>query len=221
VALALLSRLRLPAAPPRAAGTAAPRPLRELVAQPVFLTALTASAVGVSVMSMIMSATPLAMQLCGLPRSASPQIIQWHMLGMFVPSLFSGEVIRRLGVYPVLAMGVAILGLQLLVSTSGLTLGHFAVGLLLLGIGWNFLYVGGSTLLARAWRPGEEGPVQAMHDMTVYALASIASWSSGALLTAAGWNAVNLLATPAVLLTGLVIIVQWRRRTGLSATGSA
>ena len=211
VALALLWRLRLPPPALPAAGAAAPRPLRELVSQPVFLTALTASSVGVAVMSMIMTATPLAMQLCGLPRSQSPQVIQWHMLGMFVPSLFSGELIRRLGVYPVLLSGAALLGLQWLVSNAGQTLVHFTIGLLLLGIGWNFLYVGGSTLLAKAWRPGEEGTVQAAHDLTVYVLASVASWSAGALLTAASWTAVNLMAVPAVLLAGMVVAIQWRR----------
>lgn len=220
VALLLLWRLRLPAPQPRAAGAAPPRPVRELVAQPVFVTALTASAVGVGVMSMIMSATPLAMQLCGLPRSESPQVIRWHMLGMFVPSLFSGDLIRRLGVYPVLLLGTAMLALQWLVSSSGVTLAHFTAGLLLLGIGWNFLYVGGSTLLARAWRPGEEGTVQAMHDAVVYVLASAASWTAGALLTAAGWKAVNLLALPALAAVSLVVVAQWRR-AGASVIGGA
>lgn len=218
LAFGILSRLQLPR-PVRAANAAPPRPLRELVTQPVFLTALASSTVGVGVMSMIMTATPLAMEWCGLPRSRSPLVIQWHMLGMFVPSLFTGDLIRRFGVLPIMLLGALAFAAQLLVSISGISVTHFVIGLLLLGIGWNFLYVGGSTLLARAWRPGEEGAVQAAHDVTVYAIASVASWSAGAVLSARGWTAVNLLAAPAVLLVAVLIVVQWWPRSGISTQG--
>jgi MFS family permease len=215
-ALLLLSRLPARTLISRP-GHGAVRSFSVLVAQPVFLTALTSSAVGVAVMSMIMSATPLAMQYCGLPRALSPTVIQWHMIGMFVPSLFTGEVIKRFGVLPTMLCGAFILLLQIAVSTAGVTYPHFATGLLLLGVGWNFLYIGGSTLLARASRSGEEGRVQAMHDMAVYALASLATTFSGGLLTAWGWNVLNFAAVPALAVVLLAIGLQWRNRRQLLA----
>ena len=152
------------------------------------------------------------MQWCGIPRELSPTVIQWHILGMFVPSLFVGEIIRRAGVLNVMLCGALILAAQCMVSISGLSYGHFVLGLLLLGLGWNFLYIGGSTLLAQTWRPGEESRVQAAHDVVVFSLASLGSVSSGAMLEMAGWNAVNLLALPAVALAMTAIVVQWRLR---------
>jgi MFS family permease len=215
VALALLSQLRLPL-PLARSQRPATRPMGEILRQPVFLTALAGSSAGFIVMTMVMSSTPLAMQLCGLPLAASATVIQWHMLGMFVPSLFVGDLIRRLGVLTIMGAGAVIVLAQIAVSLSGISYGHFIVGLTLLGLGWNFLFIGGSTLLMQAWRPGEQGKVQAAHDFVVFGLASLGSFGSGALLNSSGWNAVNAVALPLLLLALIMIAIYWRRTSARS-----
>jgi len=210
VAMLLLSRLRLPLPLPRAQRPAT-RATGEILRQPVFLTALAGSGAGFIVMTTIMSSTPLAMQLCGLPLTASATVIQWHMLGMFVPSLFVGDLIRRFGVLQIMTAGALIVLLQIAINLNGISYGHFIVGLTLLGVGWNFLFIGGSTLLLQAWRPGEQGRVQAAHDFVVFGLGSIGSFASGALLTASGWNAVNVVALPLLVLALIMIARYWRR----------
>ena len=212
IAVAVLWALPASLRVPRAASAATVRDWPTLLRQPLFLTALCGSAVGMSVMVTVMTSTPLAMQWCGIPRALSPTVIQWHMLGMFVPSLFVGDLIRRFGVLNIMLCGAVLLLAQCLVAVSGVSYAHFVVALALLGLGWNFLYVGGSSLLAQAWRPGEESRLQGAHDLVVFTLASLGSLSSGALLQWSGWNAVNLLALPAIAVAAVVIVVQWRLR---------
>jgi MFS family permease len=214
VAMLLLSQLRLPL-PARATGGATPRPLGELITQPVFLTALAASTAGFGMMSSTMSATPLAMQLCGLSRSASASVIQWHMLGMFVPSLFVGELVRRFGPQRVIASGAVLMLGSVAVATRGQLQWQFYVALTLLGVAWNFLFVGGSSLLTEAWRPGEQARVQASHDLTVFAVASVGSFFSGRLLTSIGWNSVNVFTLP-LLLLAVVMMISYSRRKAVS-----
>jgi MFS family permease len=208
LALLLLSRLRLPPMAPRAAGGG--RPLAEIVRQPVFLTAAAASAAGYGVMAATMSATPLAMQLCGYTVGSAASVIQWHILGMFVPSLLSGSLLTRLGILPVLSVGAVAVAAAVIVAVSGQQLWHFYVALTLLGMGWNFLYVGGSTLLAQAWRPGEQARVQASHDLTAFAVGSLGSFFSGRVLNVAGWNSVNTFMLPLLLIAAIMVIVYWR-----------
>jgi MFS family permease len=152
LAILLLSRLALPAASASdAQGTA--RALPAILKQPIFLTALAASAIGSAVMLLVMTATPLAMQICGLPLSSATTVIQWHVLGMFAPSFFTGNLIRRFGVLTIMASGVALLLGHVAIALSGIEYLHFLSGLILLGLGWNFLFVGGTTLLTIfGWR---------------------------------------------------------------------
>jgi MFS family permease len=210
LALLVLSRLQLPAMEQPAAGGG--RPLRSLVAQPAFLTAVAGSAAGYGVMASIMSATPLAMQLCGFSVAGAASVIQWHMLGMFVPSLFVGRLIGRFGTLPVMCGGAACHVAALLTAVSGQQSWHFHVALALLGIGWNFLYVGGSTLLAQAWQPGEQARVQASHDLLVFAVASVGTFFSGRVLNAAGWNSVNTFTLPLLVIAVAMLLVYWRSR---------
>jgi MFS family permease len=209
LALLLLWRLHLPA-PVNSHDDVPPRPLRALVLQPVFLTAVTASTAGFGIMSSIMTATPLAMGLCGLPLTLAAGVIQWHMLGMFVPSLFVGELIRRTGVLRVMAVGAVLLMIAIAVARRGQALQNFYIALTLLGMGWNFLYIGGTTLLAEAWRPGEQARVQASHDLTVFGVASLGAFYSGRLLDSAGWNSVTIFMLP--LLALAVVMMLWLAR---------
>ena len=212
LALLLLAQLQLPI-PLAHKDDAEPRSLRVLVTQPVFLAAVTASTAGFGIMSSIMTATPLAMGLCGLPLTLATGVIQWHMLGMFVPSLFVGELIRRTGLLRVMAAGVLLLIAAVMVARQGQALWNFYVALTLLGVGWNFLFIGGTALLAEAWRPGEQGRVQACHDLTVFAVASFGAFYSGRLLDSAGWNRVTIFMLPLLALAVAMMWLMARRRT--------
>ncbi len=204
-ALLLLSRLALP---PVAVTEAfdTPRALPAIMQQPIFLTALAGSAIGSAVMLLVMTATPLAMQNCGLPLSSAATVIQWHVLGMFAPSFFTGNLIRRFGVLTIMGTGVALLLGHVAIALSGMAYLHFLSGLILLGVGWNFLFIGGSTLLTEAYRSSERAKVQAAHDFLMYVAVSIATFSSGSLLNAFGWQSVNLAVLPMLAIALLMII---------------
>ncbi|HUX91946.1 MAG TPA: MFS transporter [Gallionellaceae bacterium] len=201
----LLSRLALPSvAASEIHGTA--RDLPAIMKQPIFLTALAGSSIGFSVMLLVMTATPLAMQLCGQPISSAATVIQWHVLGMFAPSFFTGNLIRRFGVLTIMTSGVVLLLGHVAIALSGMEYLHFLSGLILLGVGWNFLFVGGTTLLTEAYRPSERAKVQAAHDFLMYVAISIATFSSGSLLSAFGWRAVNLAVLPMLAIALLMIV---------------
>ncbi|MGC3982398.1 MAG: MFS transporter [Steroidobacteraceae bacterium] len=219
IALALVSRLHIPhATATTSADAGEARPLQTIMQQPVFLAALASTTIGFAVMVMVMTATPIAMKLCGLPLSASTNVIQWHVLGMFVPSFFTGKLIQRVGVLPIIVTGALLFAAQVAINLSGVAYGNFVTALILLGVGWNFLFIGGSTLLTQNYRPSERTRTQAAHDFIVYGLSSAASLGAGGLLTALGWHAVNLVALPAVLLV-LVAVgnLLWQRRVNAMA----
>ncbi len=134
-------------------------------------------------MVMVMTATPLAMLMCGFDVGDSATVIQWHILGMFVPSFFTGTLIKRFGVLTVMGAGVALLGGHVAVALTGIEFLQFLSGLTLLGIGWNFLFVGGTNLLVEAYRPAERAKAQAAHDFLMMTVVSIASFSAGGMLT--------------------------------------
>lgn len=191
------------------------RPLLEIMRQPVFLTALIGSSVGYAVMIMVMTATPLAMQMCGQSLGSSATVIQWHVLGMFVPSFFTGNLIRRYGVLTIMGLGIVLLAGHVAIALSGIEFLHFLSGLILLGVGWNFLFIGGTALLTETYRPTERAKTQAAHDFLMFGAVSLASFSAGGLLNAWGWESVNLTVLPflgiaLIAVTGLFLM---RRRT--------
>jgi predicted MFS family arabinose efflux permease len=203
LAAVLVSLLSLP--PPQGAeANAPPRPLAVVMRQPAYMTALCVSAVGYAVMIMVMTATPLAMQMCSLPLSDATTVIQWHVLGVFAPSFFTGHLIQRFGVLRVVAVGAVLLLAHVAVSMSGTGLGHFLVGLVLVGVGWNFMFIGGTTLLAQTYAPSERAKAQGMHDFLVFVGLTLASFGAGGLLDTSGWAAVNWVVVPLVSLALLV-----------------
>ncbi len=212
--LAVISLIDFPALARPAPG-AGGRSSRELLRQPVFLVALAASALGYGVMNLLMAATPIAMGQCGLPFADAGLVLQWHVLGMFVPSFFTGPLIRRVGVLPVMAVGVLLNLGCVAVALSGQDRDHFLGALLLLGVGWNFLYIGGTTLFTQAYRPEEKTRAQGLLDTGVYATMTLTSFSSGALVTTGGWQWMNLaslvpITLCAVALAGLALRPQRR-----------
>ncbi len=167
-ALGLLSQVRLKPVASVAAGTA--RSVWELLSQPVLLTSILGSAVGYSVMIMVMTATPLAMLGCGLPGPSVTPVIQWHVVGMFAPSFFTGNLVRRYGAPRVMQAGFVLLLGHVAIALSGLEFLHFASALVLLGVGWNFAFVGGTALLTQTYRPAEQLKVQAINEFLVFGL---------------------------------------------------
>jgi MFS family permease len=189
------------------------RPLLEIVRQPVFLVAVTGAMIGYGVMTLVMTATPLAMVECGYSFSDSAFVIQWHVLGMFVPSFFTGHLIARFGVLKVMLTGAGMFAGCVALNLSGIAIWQFWSALILLGLGWNFLYIGGSSLLTEAYLPDERAKTQAVNDFLVFGMVTIASFSSGALHHFLGWNAVNLgVVAPVLLVSSAIVWLLARRR---------
>ncbi|MBL8491710.1 MAG: MFS transporter, partial [Rhodocyclaceae bacterium] len=208
-ALLVSSRLDIPplTAHQQASGG---RPLREIARQPAFAIAVLSAAGGYGVMNLLMTATPLAMQMCGHPFAEAAFVLEWHVIGMFAPSFFTGDLIRRFGAGRIIATGAALLLVSVALNLAGTTVGHFWAGLVTLGVGWNFLYLGGTTLLTETHRPEERAKVQGGNDFLVFAVQGVTSLGAGALITGDGWQALNLLALPIVLATGAASLLYLR-----------
>ena len=181
------------------------RPLREIARQPVFVVAVAACALGYGVMNLLRAATPIALSLCAHPFKSTALVLEWHVLGMFVPSFFTGSLIKRFGCLPVMAVGVLLNAVCIAVALSGVDLMQFLVALLMLGVGWNFLFIGGTTLFTEAYRPEEKTTAQAAMDTVIFTTMTLTSFSSGALVTTQGWTLLNLGSVVPVLLAGAAI----------------
>lgn len=206
-AVALLSMLamagiRFPAEPAPQPGADGGRPLREIMRQPVFIVATIGAALGFGVMNLLMAATPLAMQVCGYPFSDAALVLEWHVIGMFAPGFFTGHLIKRWGALPVMGVGVALNFACIAIALSGVDLHRFLLALLLLGVGWNFLFTGSTTLALTAWRPEEKDRAQAAMNFFVFATMALTSFASGALVTTQGWQWLNIGSLLPVALTG-------------------
>ncbi|MEM7653095.1 MAG: MFS transporter [Pseudomonadota bacterium] len=178
------------------------RPLSVIVRQPVFIVAVLGGMIGYGVMSLVMTATPLAMLACDFNFDETAFVIQWHALAMFAPSLFTGRLIDKFGEVRVMATGAVLYIICVGVNLSGITIFQFWTALVLLGLGWNFLFVGGTTLLTRVHNPEEKAKVQGLNDFLVFGVVSVSSLSAGAIQHALGWDTVNLVVLP---LVGIVL----------------
>ncbi|HSM21563.1 MAG TPA: MFS transporter, partial [Rubrivivax sp.] len=156
LSLAVLSFIRFPPHVAAPGGISGGRPLAELARQPVFIVAVAAAALGYGVMNLLMAATPIAMQQCLHPFESAALVLEWHVLGMFVPSFFTGHLIKRFGVLPVMGVGAVLNFACVAIALSGVDLMQFLAALFLLGVGWNFLYTGATTLLTTTYRPEEK-----------------------------------------------------------------
>jgi MFS family permease len=216
-ALAFISRLDIP--PLTAAEQAhRGRPLRAIARQPAYLLAVLAAATGYGVMNLLMTATPLAMDICRHPFGDTAFVLEWHVIGMFAPSFFTGDLIRRFGVLRVIGAGTALMVVCSVIALSGITLMHFWWALFLLGVGWNFLYIGGTTLLTETYRSEEKAKAQGTNDFIVFGIQALTSLSSGMLISRQGWEALNWLALPTVLLTAAATAFYASRQRRNAAT---
>ncbi len=213
LALLALSFIRFPEHVAPRPGAGSGRPLSEIARQPAFIVAVAAGALGFGVMNLLMAATPLAMQQCRHPFDSAALVLEWHVLGMFVPSFFTGHLIKRFGPLPVMAVGALLNFVCVGVALSGVELMQFLVALFVLGVGWNFLYTGGSTLLTTTYRPEEKNKAQGAMDTCVFATMAVTSFASGALVTTQGWQMLNLGSLlPIALVSAALAWLAWSQR---------
>ncbi len=204
LSMAVLSFIRF-APPPARTASAGGRPLSQIMRQPVFIVAAAAGALGYGVMNLLMAATPIAMQQCSLPFSDTALVLEWHVIGMFVPGFFTGHLIRRFVTLPVMGVGVLLNGLCIAIALSGIEFQHFVGALFLLGVGWNFLFVGSTTLSLQAYTPEEKDRAQGALNFFVFATLALSSFSSGVLVTPRGWALLNYGSLVPVALTGMAL----------------
>ncbi len=205
VAVGLLTQLRVPASGEPQPGDIS-RPMKTIAGQSAFLVAVLAGAVGYAIMVLVMTATPLAMRARGFDMDQVAFIMQWHVLGMFAPSFVTGSLIARFGVDRILLSGATIMAASVLIATMGQSITYFWVALVLLGIGWNFLFVGGSALLSTVHSETERGKVQGVNDLIIFSLVAVGSLMSGQLLHRLGWDALNLTMLPFIVIVGLATL---------------
>jgi MFS family permease len=193
---------------PRSGG----RPLSEIVRQPRFVVAVAAGVVSYALMSFLMTAAPVAMVDCGHSIGMAALGIQWHVLSMFGPSFFTARLMDRYGKERVTAAGLALIAAAAATGLSGLSVANFWLALILLGVGWNFAFIGATTLVTECYRPEERAKVQAANDFSVFGAVAAASFLSGKLLSTGGWTSVNWLVFPPVLFVLVLVLWQSRRR---------
>jgi MFS family permease len=219
LAFAILALIRFPA--PAAAATqgqGSGRSVGELLREPVFLVAAVSGALGFGVMNLLMAATPLAMQQCNLPFSDAALVLEWHVIGMFAPGFVTGHLIKRFGALTIMGIGVVLNIGCIVVALSGVDLHQFLIALTLLGVGWNFLFTGSTTLSLSAYRPEERDRAQGVLNFLVFATLAMTSLASGVLVTTSGWTWLNYGSLVPVAVTGLALLWLARRQSVRPAT---
>jgi MFS family permease len=209
--VAVIAFLR-PAPVPVNAPTHSGRPLMQIVLQPRFVIAVIAGVVSYGLMAFLMTAAPLAMVDCGLSIDVAALGISWHILAMFAPSFFTGRLIDRFGKEMITGVGLGMIAISAVIALHGLSVAHFWSALILLGIGWNFGFIGATALVTDCYRPEERTKVQAANDLLVFGSVAVASFSSGKLLDAGGWELVNWLSFPPIALALVLLVGQARLR---------
>ncbi|GEQ75539.1 MFS transporter [Comamonas testosteroni] len=212
LALPLLMGLRLQPPQTKAAVAGDARPLSEIARSPQFVVACAAGVVSYGLMAFLMTAAPMAMVGCGHSVGEAAMGIQWHVLAMFVPSFFTGKLIARYGKRPVTALGLLMIGAAGVLALMGLDIFHFWGSLILLGVGWNFGFIGATALLTECYRPSERAKVQALNDFLVFGTVAVASFGSGQLLHSAGWNGINIGMLPLVAVVLVLLGLHSQRR---------
>jgi predicted MFS family arabinose efflux permease len=204
ISMGVLTLVNIPMPKARNAGEG--RPLAEIVRQPRFLVAVACGVVSYAMMNLVMTSAPLAMVDCNHSVTDATLGLQWHVLGMFVPSFFTGALISRFGIERIMLLGFALMLGAAAIAVAGIGLSNFWGALALLGVGWNFAFVGATTLVTQCHREGERNTVQAFNDFMVFGAVALASFSSGKLLASVGWTMVNEVVFPILLLAGALVL---------------
>jgi len=192
------------------------RPLLQIMVQPAYIVAVLAAGFGYGIMNLLMTATPLAMGVCGHPYSAAATVISWHVIGMFAPSFFTGNLIKRYGVLNIMMVGVALNFVCVAIALAGVDVANFWFALVLLGLGWNFLFIGGTTLITETYLPEERAKAQGANDLAMFVIMASSSFASGLVLEASGWSTLNYLAIPFIAAVGFAVIWLMLRRRALT-----
>jgi predicted MFS family arabinose efflux permease len=209
---AVLMLVKLPR-PAFARASGGGRPLREIVRQPRFIVAVACGVASYGTMNLVMTSAPLAMIMCSHSVNDATLGIQWHVIGMFAPSFFTGTLIARFGVERVVGVGLLLIAASALAGLAGITVAHFWTALILLGIGWNFAFIGATAMVTECHRPNERTTVQSFNDFLVFGSMAVGSFASGTLLATFGWDAVNGVVFPVVLAAGALLLwLPWRER---------
>ena len=213
VGLVLMHFIRFPAAPAATPRSASNAPLGQIMRRPIFIVSAITAAMSYGVMNLLMAATPLAMQVCGFGFADAALVLEWHVIGMFAPGFFTGALIKRFGAPQIMGVGVLLNLVCIAVALSGVDLHQFLIALFLLGVGWNFLFTGSTTLSMKAWSPEEKDRGQAAINFCVFATMAFTSFASGALVTTSGWTWLNIGSIVPVALAGLSLLwLAWQRR---------
>lgn len=205
LAMVMMAYVQFPETPKAAVKSQAGRSIWVIMRQPVFAVACISAALSYGVMNLLMAATPLAMQQCGLGFDDAALVLEWHVIGMFAPGFFTGHLIKRFGTLQIMGVGAVLTLGCIAIALSGVELHQFVLSLFLLGVGWNFLFTGSTTLSLGAYRPEEKDRAQAAINFCVFAVMAITSFASGALVTTQGWSLLNLGSLVPVALTVLAL----------------
>jgi MFS family permease len=212
VALAMQSRVRVPA-PSIEERAGRGRRLALIIRQPTFIVAALAGGLGYGLMNLLMTATPIAMSFCEHPFAAAAFVIEWHVVGMYAPGFVTGTLIKWFGVLNVILFGVMLVIGCSMVALNGNTVAHFVAALVLLGIGWNFMYTGGTALLTECYSPAEKARTQGANDFIVFTIMGVSSLASGAMVSSVGWETMNRATLPFLaMIAAAVLWLAWRRR---------
>ena len=214
LAMGIMAFLNFPQPPVKSAASGG-RPLGEIMRQPLFIVAAACGALGYGVMNLLMAATPIAMQQCQLPFSDIALVLEWHVIGMFAPGFFTGHLIKRFGALPIMGVGVVLNALCIAIALSGVDLHQFLAALFLLGVGWNFLFTGSTTLSLQTYTPQEKDRAQGALNFFVFATLAVSSFASGVLVTTRGWALLNYGSMVPVALIGSALL--WLMLRGRSA----
>lgn len=220
LAMGLMHFIDFPAPPPKST-RAGGRSLAEIARQPVFIVAAMSGALGFGVMNLLMAATPIAMQICSLPFEDIALVLEWHVIGMFAPGFFTGHLIRRFGALPVMGVGLALNLGCIAVALSGVDLHQFLIALFMLGVGWNFLFTGSTTLSLAAYTAEEKDRAQGALNFCIFATLALSSLASGVLVTTQGWRLLNFGSLVPVVLTGAALLWLARRQRAAAAAAAA
>jgi MFS family permease len=212
LSLVVLSFIHFPPPPAKVAGSGG-RALAVIMRQPVFIVAAAAGALGFGVMNLLMAATPIAMQLCGLPFSDVALVLEWHVIGMFAPGFVTGHLIKRFGTLPIMGVGVALNAICIAIALTGVDLHQFVGALFLLGVGWNFLFTGSTTLSLQTYTPEEKDRAQGALNFFVFAVLAVSSLASGIMVTWSGWFMLNLGSLIPVAITGAALVWLARKQS--------
>lgn len=194
------------------------RPLSQIVSQPKCIVAILGGVIGYLVMSFLMTITPLAMEQCGLDSDYIPFVISGHIVGMYLPSFFTGHLIARFGVTRIMLVGAALQIVCVIINISGIELGHFLVAMFLIGVGWNFLFIGATTLLTECYEPSEKAKTQGFNDLCIWASVTAGAVVSGTAIHELGWTMVNFVVAPLILVT--LVSLLWLRLSGAKQVAS-